>query len=444
MNAPFSPFPPTPDYDDVESPSLTSGNALARFEFERLDNRDSRNVGTKVLMVEWEEDATTAPVSGEWTVSWDSKSAAAVVATDSQSISQGEKQEGQLHRLYFLLPQWAKVPGTVVLTLTGTNKETGNEDVKIVWRTNPLPAIYPTALGNSARASGKRGVLHTVWAKKRLQSLATEIENEKLQRPESIGLDLAIQERDWIEQNFGVKTRPRDIKAEISEPASLAPPPTLATGNTGSPSPSSPKSPGRGPLLDKLKGLKLSTGNNILNPPSRTPIASPDASEHNPLSPETSDVAVSWGSFADIQGITPSTSRDILAAKPPQRSQQPFGGLPDSPPALSHLHANMRTIAPPESVLQQQRTDGETENANLGLGMINSNAFAALAQSTSSSVVFRQPVGGTSSYEALQTGNDEDDLFALPLSPRSPAGAGTGQKAFSFAVADTSRYIAGS
>ena len=38
--------------DDVESPSLSSSNALARFEFEPGKGKN----GTKVLMVEWEED----------------------------------------------------------------------------------------------------------------------------------------------------------------------------------------------------------------------------------------------------------------------------------------------------------------------------------------------------------------------------------------------------
>lgn len=462
---PFTPFPPTPDYDDVESPSLTLGNALARFEFERLDSRDARDVGTKVLMVEWEEDASTAPMAGEWTVGWEGKSVAAIVPTEAQaqtetetetsvsSVTEGgvkkfpSQQRGQLHRLYFLLPQWARVPGTVILTLTGA-RQTGEEQVrpdakpvqhaeKIVWRTHPLPAIYPAALGNSARASGKRGVLHTIWAKKRLQSLASEIEVEQLQNPEGVSLDLAIQERDWIERNFGVKTRKtKDSTVTATEDRS----PVSNAGQGGLNSPSSPKSPGRGPFLEKLKGLKLATETQDLQPPpSLSTDSTEEVKEHNPLSPETADVAVSWPAFATLSGFDQSQARDSLAAKAPQRTTQ---FQPSQQPQVVQPQ-QMRPIAPPESVLEQQRQLS---------GMGSLNAFTAPATS-SSEVQFRRSSVAVGSDQQSQShlsaerpgvahsNTDEDDLFALPMSPRPETNAGI--KKFTFGEADTARYVPG-
>lgn len=401
---PFTPFPPTPDYDDVESPSLTSGNALARFEFERLDSKDARDVGTKVLMVEWEDDSVTAPVTGEWTIGWEGKSVAAVVPVKEKQLDTSaagrrgsNDQQQQLHRLYFLLPHWQRVPGTVILTLTG-----GSETV--VWRTHPLPAIYPSALGNTARASGKRGVLHTIWAKKRLQSLASEIEQEEFNNPEGVSLDLAIQERDWIEANFGVQTKPKGLGLTA---INTTPQKDLSSGVLGSPT--SPVSPGRAPLLEKLKGLKLATGMGDMK---TKQAETKEEQEHNPLSPETADVAVSWTSFASMNGL--GGGRDTLAAKAPQQTQQPQG---------------MRSFAPPESVLEQQRQAS-------GIGSLN--AFTAPATS-SSQVQFRGP-----SVEATPTtgaANDEEDLFALPMSPRSPDRSSGGTKKFTFGEEDTARYV---
>lgn len=454
---------------------MTSGNALARFEFERLDSKDRRDNGTKVLMVEWVEDSSTAPIAGEWSIGWDGKSEAAVVATEAQILGEQSRKEGQLHRLYFLLPHWARVPGTVVLTLTGSR--VGKSQEKIVWRTHPLPAIYPAALGNSARASGKRGVLHTIWAKKRLQSLASEIETEELQNPESISLDLAIQERDWIEKNFGVQTKPRKIDLGNT---SLTP--THAGGALGSPT--SPKSPGRGPLLEKLKGLKLATGADDLKTKDQPVSTSQEGatttivknSEHNPLSPETSDVAVSWTSFANLQGMGPTMAKDSLAAKPPQQSSQPADLCSSSSAAPITLSSPpqpaMRTIAPPESVLEQQRLGITTDNSSLGMrsagGMSSLDAFASTSTSaapsssppsaatSSSEVQFRQRQANAETTNAqsfsptsVDTGNnDEDDLFALPMSPRSPAAGGAAAAAeqarkFTFEVEDTGRYAAG-
>ena len=100
-----------------------------------------------------------------------------------------------------------------------------------------------------------------------------------------------------------------------------------------------------------------------LNGSSR-PAGSGGAGEHNPLSPETSDVAIgSFGSFAQLKGVPdPST----LAAKPAQR------------PIVAQRPPSQRGVG----------------------GMGSLNAFAASGDAS--------------------TGGKEDDLFALPMSPRSP------------------------
>ena len=245
-------------------------------------------------------------------------------------------------------------------------------------------------------------MLHTVWAKKRLQSLAVEIENEERENPESVSLDLAIQEREWIEGNFGVKTKPRGSHAAHSSTSETQ---SLSSSGTGGElhSPASPKSPGRGPLLGKLKGLRLGTAEADL----KTKQAAEADKEYNPLSPDQADVAVSWTSFASLNGL--GGGRDALAAKAPQAPQQ------------QGLGTIMKPIAPPDSVLEQQRVPG---------AMGSLNAFTAPARS-SSEVPF--PRGSVDKSDT----NEEEDLFALPLSPRSPERS---SKMFTFGEEDTARY----
>ena len=147
-----------------------------------------------------------------------------------------------------------------------------------------------------------------------------------------------------------------------------------------------------------MKGLKLGTTGEDLNSGRKdSGDNSQPANFHNPLSPETSDVAVgSFGSFAAIKGMpNPST----LAAKPAQSPTQ-------------------RKIAaqrPPEAFAAQQR-----QQAGEGMGSLN--AF------TSGSTGF------------AESGASEDDLFALPMSPRSPE---TTKSPFSFGSQDTMRYTKG-
>ena len=323
--------------DDVESPSLSSGNALARFEFEPGRSKD----GTKVLMVEWEDDANTRNIKGDWEISWEGKKTVLPARENGSSSDNGEQP---VNRLYFLLGPGVSVPSTVRL-----------QKGSVLWRTNPLPAIFAPELGATAREAGKKGVLHTIWAKKRLQVLQREIDAEvEKNNIEGIGLEMAAAEKEWIEQNFGVNARP-STAVNTAQPA-------MASVNFGG-SPSSPRSPGGGRLMDKLKGLKIGTSASDLNANSNS---QPAGGQHNPLSPETSDVAIGgFSSFAQLKGVQdPST----LAAKPAQR------------PVVA------------------QRTPA----AAGGVGAMGSlNAFAA-------------------SGDAGAPGAKEDDLFALPMSPRSP------------------------
>lgn len=172
-------------------------------------------------MVEWSDDDGDGPANmGNWEVSWEGKTTV---------LSAKDGAEGKLHRIYFLLAPGASVPRIVKLSQTGGKS----------MQTNPLPAIFPPELGISATTQGRKGVLHTVWAKKRLSVLQREIELE-MKNGEGVGLEMAIQEKQWIEENFGVgqKTIP-DLQYTTS--------------------PTSPKSPSGGRLSEKLKGLKLGT-----------------------------------------------------------------------------------------------------------------------------------------------------------------------------------------
>jgi len=351
--------------DEVESPSISSTNALARFEFEAGHGKE----GTKILMVEWEDDDTTRGIRGEWHISWEGKGKTTVLPAEDQP-------NNDVNRIYFMLAPGVTVPSSVTLT----HRPQDSEKRAVVWHTNPLPAIFPTELGASARATGRKGILHTIWAKKRLQVLQKEIEAESKNNVEGIGFLMAVQEKEWIEQTFGVSAKPAGLSIQLSEP-------TVAPLG-----PASPRSPGGGRLMEKLRGLKLGTSEKDLtakSEPGELPFA-------NPLSPESSDVAVS--SFAAFKGNNPAT----LAAKPPQ------------PPRKVAAR-----IEPPAAVTQQQQP-----------GMGSLNAF------TAPDVPMFQSRG-----PSLPDNDDHDDgLFALPISPRSPE---MGKSPFSFAGGDTAKYVTG-
>ena len=301
-------------------------------------------------MVEWEDDATTRTIKGDWEISWEGKKTV-LPARESGSGSEQQQQpdEQPVNRLYFLLGPGVAIPSTVRL-----------QKGSVLWRTNPLPAIFAPELGATAREAGKKGVLHTIWAKKRLQVLQREIDAEvQKNNIEGIGLEMAAAEKEWIEQNFGVAARPATAINTVQG--------AMASVGFGG-SPSSPRSPGGGRLMDKLKGLKIGTSAQDLNSGGNRP-----AGGNNPLSPETSDVAIGgFSSFAQLKGVQdPST----LAAKPAQRP-----------------------------IVAQRPPDTQ------GIGSMGSlNAFAASGDAST----------GPAAAAGL-TKEKEDDLFALPMSPRSP------------------------
>lgn len=354
-----------PAKDEVESPSISSTNALARYEYEA--GHANATEGTKILMVEWEDDDTTRGIYGDWHISWDGS---------TRVLPANDHPTNDVNRMYFLLPPGVAVPTIVSLAL----RPKDTTKTPVVWQTNPLPALFPPELGASARAAGKKGVLHTIWAKKRLQVLQKEIDAESRNNIEGIGLQMAVDEKEWIEQTFGVNARPSGLNINLSEP-------TVA-------SPASPRSPGGGRLMEKLAGLKLSTNENDLTPIGGMP-------HSNPLSPESSDIAIS--SFAVFKGANPSA----LAAKPPQQPQA--------------QQAPARKIAaaiPPPSIIAQQNSGG--------MGSLNALSGPA-------------PVFQSRGPALTQDDDDNDDgLFALPISPRSPE---VGKSPFSFGGNETAKYL---
>lgn len=253
------PFTPDTEFTELETPrgppnGSLSVTALARFEFEA----GRGNEGTKILMVEWEDDdLTRSATEGSWHISWAGKTA--VMPAD-------ERPSDSLRRCYFLLPPNTTIPPVVTLsyeprsTDTDTQVENAGADLpdqatkpQETLKINPLPAIFPPELGATGRAAGKKGVLHTIWAKKRLRVLENEIEDESRNNVEGIALLMAIQEKDWIELNFGVGARAIDSVASSHDSA-----------NSSSLYPATPVSPVSGrKLSDKLKGLKLQTSGDL-------------------------------------------------------------------------------------------------------------------------------------------------------------------------------------
>lgn len=256
----------------VETPtSPSSGLALSRFEFET----GKGNEGTKILMVDWDPSAAVRGSSGgsasapegdssdpaaDWEVSWEGKTT--VLPIRDSDTSEG----GANRRVYFLLPPGAPIPPLVTIS-----KGKGVPAL----HTKPMPAIFHPGLGMDSRDVGTRGVLHTIWAKKRLSELQAEADREMKANGESVGLEMALQERRWIIEHFG-------LPVPAVEAASRAPP-------TSPVSPSQPRSPIVGRLGEKLRGLKLATS------PTELAAASQAArqAQISSLSPQAADVAVS-------------------------------------------------------------------------------------------------------------------------------------------------------
>ncbi|KAK0729428.1 hypothetical protein B0T21DRAFT_385491 [Apiosordaria backusii] len=334
--------------DVVETPtSPSSGLAFSRFEFET----GKGNEGTKVLMVEWDasvageeqqqqqESQTTGgkkEVDGasEWEVSWEGKTSALAVRDIDVGVSVGVGVSGSsganTRRTYFLLPTGAPVPALVSITRKGG---LGGP----VLRTMPMPAIFPAEL-TSKQEAGLRGVLHTIWAKKRLAELQAEIELEMRTNGESVGLEMAAQERQWIVDHFGLGP-----DHGVPQPTRLHIPQTTA-------GPASPRSPIGGKLGEKLRGLKLAT------------------------------------SPAELAAAS-------QASKDTQRRAQ--SSLATSSTATS------------DSVSQAGRG---VMGASAGAGVASLDAVIGNSLPRSASVA------GASGIEDAT----EEDLFALPMSPRSP------------------------
>lgn len=292
---------------------------LARFEFSQE--------GTKVLMVEWQPGAamaaespsetpagSTAPKSesaaGAWEVSWPGKSTF-VPAGDAD-------QDSPRRRVYFLLPPQASVPATVTISRPGGP----SLDVK------PLPAIFPEGF---AADSGTRGVLHTIWAKRRVKELEREIDDELRTNAESVGVEMAVAERQFIVDSF------------LNPPASAVP--------------MSPRSPVGGRLGDKLKGLRLATSPSDLVP-----------------SP-TGNSPLGLNCAADI----------------------------GSDPAVANTFTGLDSLS-----LSPQGSDYAVAS------------FSALPKGPGGAVSLDAALQGESAMRAPDSQDNEDDLFALPISPRSP------------------------
>jgi hypothetical protein len=255
MAQPPPTFTPDSEFAELETPQGPTGGslsitALARFEFEAGKGND----GTKILMIEWEDDDLTRSMTdGSWHVSWAGKTS--VLPAD-------DRPSDSLRRFYFLLPPNTTIPPVVTLHYEPRSTRSDEKDStapppskpRDALRLNPLPAIFPPELGATGRAAGKKGVLHTIWAKKRLRVLEQEIDAESRNNVEGIALHMAISEKEWIEENFGLTTRTVDSLSSSHE-SSVYP--------TGPATPVSPIS-GR-KLTDKLKGLKLQTSEKDLS-----------------------------------------------------------------------------------------------------------------------------------------------------------------------------------
>lgn len=335
--------PPT-----VEPPPLSPPAARARFEFEP----GRGNEGTKVLMVEWEDDGTTRHIYGTWTVSWEGKSHVLPAEERQDGTTDKASTAVQEHRLFFLLPPGVNVPTTVTLTLDPEGDEN-----QVVWKANPLPAIFPPGLSDPSiegQASLNKGVLHILWAKKRLQTLSREIEREASLNVEGVALEMALREKEWIENTFGLSASAQEISSARRQ---------IFSGDNPR-SPTTPMSPGGSSrLTEKLKGLKLQTGSGDL----RLKIGS---REGQIISPDDQDVAVP--SYSAIRDVVPD-----LTAKPAQAiSSSQRRGIPQHPNSV------IRAL--------QQDSSGSLD------GMISGSESSSRDE------------------------EDERGLFALPLSPRSP------------------------
>lgn len=240
---------------------VVSARAIARFEFEESKG----NEGTKVLLVEWDASSPSSSSgnkdeasenTGDWEIAWEGKTTV-LPAVDATLAGPGGTPSSW-RRVFFLLPPGAPVPPLVTISRTrkpGASDANADEPTETL-RATPLPAIFVPALGVSSRDVGRRGVLHTIWAKRRLAELEREVDAEMRANGESVGLEMALQERRWILEHFGL--------GEPSAPSASTP--DNQAQQSQQPLPQSPRSPISGRLGEKLKGLKLATSPADLTP----------------------------------------------------------------------------------------------------------------------------------------------------------------------------------
>lgn len=362
----------------VETPtSPSSAFTLSRFEFEA---GTKGNEGTKILMVEWDARAATdaAASSGgadrerelaqngcdDWEVTWEGKGSDRKKEDNNKSSSR-EREGGftvlpirdtdapeGTRRVYFLLP-----PGAPIPTLVTISKRSGLTEL----RTKPLPAIFPEGLVSEDK--GTRGVLHTIWAKRRLRELEAEIAAEMRDNAESVGLEMVVQERQWIVDHFG-------LEIDTSSAGAIPPVPQ----NPDSSSPVSPRSPIGGRLGERLKGLKL------------------------------------------------ATSPAELAAAKEGKSSGPHSSCPRYLPAAfcwwghinnNFFHTASHNEAKNSAAAERKITAFTPASGGAGLGRpAGPGGIASLG------AVIESGAGSAPAPE--RSVDTEEDLFALPMSPRSP------------------------
>ncbi|KAK6958200.1 hypothetical protein Daesc_000995 [Daldinia eschscholtzii] len=323
----------------IDSPiSPASPNAFARFEFETGRGND----GSKILMVEW--DPTPSGEDG-WVVTWETKTTTFPVIEKVEDDEEGTDKEGQRRqRVYFLLPSDATVPPAVTIS----HKDSGR-----ALTAKAMPAIFAPGLGIGSRDAGRRGVLHTIWARLRAGQLQDEIHAELRDNSESVGLEMAVQERLWIIDHFGLddlRVPDANPSAEDNDSISQAPP-------------QSPRSPIGGRLGEKLKGLKLATSpSDLVNHHSGSHYSHHHHhhQQHDPYIPK----------------------RD-----------PPPPGRREAPALRTGAGADAGNVASLDAVLGGDKG---------GVATSSSSSYAAQAQAQA---------------QAKET---EDELFALPMSPRSP------------------------
>jgi hypothetical protein len=284
-------LPPTPK-SPLGPDTLKGVTALARFEFEP----GKGNEGTKILMVEWQDSQADRRKTGSWQVSWSGKRTV---------FSADDNPSDNIRRVYFLLPPGSIVPPHITLAYHAPPKSSGAPPEPLRMTVNPLPAIFTPELGASVKASGHKGVLHTIWAKKRLQILEKEIKHETEYNLEGIALEMATAERDWIRNTFALPTKLSSIDTSASR----------SSDSLVSPGLQSPRSPGSGRLSEKLRGLSLGTSDKDLA--TRGNISTSDL---HPLSPKVGDMAYSsFNSFRPGPASPRSAGpRKMVAQSPPE------------------------------------------------------------------------------------------------------------------------------